>query len=52
MINSIISTIVQLLIGWILIQYVPYWLKLKGGFAMIVKVVGVVVFIGALLVWV
>ena len=45
----IISIIVKIIIGWLLLQYVPVWLKLKGTIAMIIKVVGVLVIFSALL---
>lgn len=50
-ISHIITTLVQCLIGIVLIEYVPAWLNLKGAVATIVKVIGVLVIIGALLAW-
>lgn len=52
MIDSLISTLVHILIGWILIEYVPKWLKLRGVIEMIVKVIGVLIIISSLLSWV
>lgn len=50
--GHLISTIVEIIIGWILIQRVPYWLDLRGIIATIVKVIGVLIIIGAILSWV
>jgi amino acid permease len=51
-ISLIISTLIQCLIGWLLIDKVPVWLKISGLFATIIKVIGVLVIIRALLAWV
>lgn len=51
MINAIIHTAICILIGWLLIEYIPRWLSLKGIISLIVKIVGVLVIIGALLEW-
>lgn len=51
-IDLLISTAVRILIGWLLIDKVPYWLNLNGVIATIVKVIGVLIIIGALLSWV
>lgn len=51
-IDLLISTAVRILIGWLLIDKVPYWLNLSGVLATIVKVIGVLIIIGALLSWV
>jgi len=52
MINLLISTAARILIGWILIDKVPIWLSLSGIISKIVKVLGVLIIISALLVWV
>lgn len=52
MINLLISTAVQILIGWILIDKVPAWLGLSGIIATIIKIIGILIIINALLVWV
>lgn len=52
MINALIHTAVRVLIGWILIEYVPKWLILKGIINSIIKVIGVLIIISALLNWV
>lgn len=52
MIQLLISTAVRVLIGWILIDKVPTWLGLNGVIEKIVKVIGVLIIISALLVWV
>ena len=51
-VDFLISTAIKILIGWILIEKVPYWLKLNGIIATIVKVIGVLIIISALLSWV
>lgn len=51
-INQLISTLVTIIIGWLLISKVPQWLNLKGVIATIIKVIGVLVIIGGLLSWV
>lgn len=50
--SAIISTAVKILIGWILIDKVPFWLNLSGIIATIIKVIGVLIIISALLDWV
>lgn len=52
MIGALISTVVRILIGWILIDKVPLWLNLSGIIATIIKVIGVLIIISALLVWI
>ena len=51
-ISLLVSTVVRIIIGWILIEYVPRWLNLKGIISTIIKVIGVLIIISALLVWV
>lgn len=51
MINALIHTAVRILIGWILIEYVPKWLSLKSIINTIIKVIGVLIIISALLDW-
>ena len=51
MISFLIRTVIQCLIGWILIQYVPAWLRLRGVVATIIRVIGVLVILSALLAW-
>ena len=51
-VSSFISTAVKILIGWILIDKVPFWLNLSGIIATIIKVIGVLIIISALLDWV
>ena len=46
---SLLITLVRILIGWILIDKVPTWLGLKGILSTIVKVIGVLVIVNALL---
>lgn len=52
MINALISTAIRILIGWLLIDRVPAWLNLRGIIATIIKVIGVLIIISALLAWV
>jgi len=51
MISLIISTLIQCLVGWILIEKVPAWLKISGFFATIIKIIGILVIIRALVAW-
>lgn len=51
-VSALISTAVKILIGWILIDKVPSWLNLSGIIAAIIKVIGVLIIISALLDWV
>ncbi|MBQ8361196.1 MAG: hypothetical protein IJX44_04520 [Bacteroidaceae bacterium] len=51
-VNALISTAIRILIGWMLIDRVPSWLNLSGIIATIVKVIGVLIIISALLAWV
>ena len=51
-VSALISTVVKILIGWILIDKVPFWLHLSGIIATIIKVIGVLIIISALLDWV
>lgn len=52
MFGALIGTVIQCIIGWLLIDRVPAWLNIRGGFATILKVVGVLVILGALLAWI
>lgn len=52
MISLLISTAARVLIGWILIDKVPAWIGLSGIIAKVIKVIGVLIIISALLVWV
>lgn len=52
MINALIHTAVRILIGWLLIERVPAWLKIRGIVATILKIIGVLIIISALLDWV
>lgn len=52
MINALISTAVKILIGWIFIEKVPSWLNLRGFIATIIKAIGVLIIVSALLDWV
>lgn len=52
MVSLLISTAVRILIGWLLIDRVPAWLNLSGIIATIIKVIGVLIIISALLAWV
>ncbi len=50
--DALIHTAIRILIGWILIDKVPAWLGLSGIIAMIIKVIGVLIILSALLAWV
>ena len=50
--HLIISTLVRVLIGWILIEKVPAWLNLSGLFATVIKIIGILIILSALFVWV
>ena len=52
MINALIHTAVRIIIGWLLIERVPAWLNIRGIVATILKVIGVLVIISALLDWI
>lgn len=52
MLSTLISTLVRILIGWILIEKVPAWLGLTKFFATIVRILGIIIIISALLIWV
>lgn len=52
MVGSLISTAIRILIGWILIDKVPSWLNIRGIIATIIKVIGVLIIISALLAWI
>ena len=50
--SHIISTLAQCVIGWLLVDRVPIWLNLNGVIAFIVRLIGVLVIIRAILSWV
>lgn len=52
MMSAIISTLVRIIIGWLLIDKVPGWLNITGIVATIIKVIGVLVILSALFAWV
>lgn len=52
MIDALIHTAVRILIGWLLIDRVPAWLNIRGIVAKILKVIGVLIIISALLYWI
>lgn len=49
MINALIHTAVRILIGWLLIEKVPALLNIRGIVATLLKVIGVLIIISALL---
>ncbi len=51
MISHIISTLISCLVAYLLIVQVPAWLKIDGIFALIVRIIGVLILILALLSW-
>lgn len=52
MISALIHTAIKIIIGWIVIDKVPAWLNLNGIIATIIKVIGVLIIISALLDWI
>lgn len=52
LVSALIHTAIRIVIGWILIDRVPCWLNLSGLIATIIKVIGVLIIISALLDWV
>lgn len=52
MISALIHTAIRIIIGWILIDKVPAWLNISGIIATIIKVIGVLIIISALLAWI
>lgn len=50
-IEHLIGTAIECLIGWLLIEKVPAWLKIRGVFATIVKIIGVLIILRALIAW-
>lgn len=52
MTHLLISTAVKILIGWILIDRVPAWLSIKGFIATLIKIIGILIILSALLDWV
>lgn len=52
MINALIHTVVRIIIGWLLIEKVPTWLNIRGIVATILKIIGVLIIISALLDWI
>ncbi len=52
MIDALFHTAVRILIGWLLIDRVPAWLNIRGIVATILKVIGVLIIISALLYWI
>lgn len=52
MISALISTAIRIIIGWILIDKVPAWLGITGIIAIIIKVIGVLIILSALLAWI
>ena len=52
MIDALIHTAVRILIGWLLIDRVPAWLNIRGIVATILKDIGVLIIISALLYWI
>lgn len=47
--SALLHVVVRIIIGWILIDRVPVWLNLDGIIEKIVKVIGVLMIISALL---
>ena len=52
LISGIIATLIQCVIGWLFIEKIPAWLNIKGFFATLLKIIGVLIILRALLSWV
>lgn len=52
MTGALIGTAVQIIVGWVLIVKVPEWLGIRGFFATVLKIIGVLVIISAVLSWI
>ncbi len=50
--DALIGTAAKILIGWLFIDKAPKWLGLKGMIATVIKVIGFLIIISALLDWV
>ena len=50
-ISNLIRTAIQCLVGYLFIAYIPNWLKIRGIFATILKIIGVLIILWALLAW-
>lgn len=48
-VSSLISAAVQCIIGWLFIDRIPAWLKIRGIVATILRILGVIIIIAALL---
>lgn len=48
-ISKIVSLLTQCLIAWLFIIKIPIWLKLKGLIATIVKIIGILILLNAIL---
>lgn len=49
MISILFHTAIKILIGWLLVTKVPYWLGLSRTFTTVIKIIGVLIIISALL---
>ncbi len=49
--SHLISTLIQCLIGWLFIDKIPEWLKVSGVIAMILRIVGILIILRAILSW-
>lgn len=52
MINALIKTAILIVIGWLLIDKVPGWIGIRGIVATIIKIIGVLIILSALLAWI
>ena len=50
--SALLHTAIKILIGWLLIDKVPAWLGLSGIIATIIKIIGILIIINALLFWI
>lgn len=52
LVRMIISTLIQCLVGWIFIKKIPEWINMPDLFATILKIIGVIIIIRALIAWI
>lgn len=51
-INALIHTLIKCLIGYLFIAYIPKWLKVTGIIDTILKIIGILIILSALLDWI
>ena len=51
MISDLIGTLIQCLIGYLFIAYIPKWLNVSGTFETVLKIIGILISLRALFAW-